>query len=604
MTPAPPPPTIGAAAKDEDVSALALPQRQKVILVMDLVESVRLMAANELAVIDHWRGFVRHATGTVLPRRGGRLVKSLGDGIMAEFDTAREGVAAALDLHRHFEDVNASLPSDQHLYLRAGLNATHVFVDDIDIYGSGVNLAARVASLAGPGETMVTAEVRDGLVEGLDSHTEDMGECHLKHVAHPIRAYRVGAAGPQPILVPESEYTTPLRPTIAVIPFDGTGALPALGDMVADGVISQLSRTAEFRVISRLSSSAVRGRGLALNQVEHMLGARYILSGSFATDGMVVLLTAELASSQTGHVIWSDRMKTTLGDLLDPQSAAIGAISASVHSHVVNAEFRYCRTRPLPTLESYSLLIGAITLMHRMSRADFSRSRTMLEALVARHPRNPTPRAWLAKWHSLAVAQSWTEDPAQEAANSLSMVRAALDLDPDDALALTIKGLIHGYVEKDFGRAQEAYSSALVNNPSEPLAWIGSAALATWRGDAPVAVEAAERALALTPLDPLKYYFDSLACGAMMCAGEYPRAIELAKRSLRLNKGLVSTRRVLAIAQVLNGNVDEARATIADLLKLEPHFSVRFFQERSPLYRSPAGPLYADALIQAGAPLE
>jgi adenylate cyclase len=146
-------------------------QQNKVVLVVDLVESVRLMASNEAAVVGHWHRFMQHAQAVVLPQRQGRLVKSLGDGLLAEFSSASQGVRAALDLHRFFNTVNTALPDDQQLHLRAGLNGTHLYVDARDVYGHGVNLAARVASLAGPGETVVTANIRDGIVDGATSST-------------------------------------------------------------------------------------------------------------------------------------------------------------------------------------------------------------------------------------------------------------------------------------------------------------------------------------------------------------------------------------------------------------------------------------------------
>ncbi len=574
---------------------------------MDLVESVRLMAANELAVVDHWRGFVRHATTQVLPQHQGRMVKSLGDGIMVEFDSPRNAANAAVQLHRYFDAANAALPPDQQLYLRAGLNTAQVYIDDIDIYGSGVNLAARVASLAGPGETMVTAEVRDGLTDGLDAKVEDMGECYLKHVAQPVRAYRVGEAGAFPMLTPSADYNTSFKPTIAIIPFTGAQGDPAsatIGDLIADGVIAQLSRTAEFKVVSRLSSGALRGRNLALPQVEQLLGARYVMSGSFVSDGKNLLLNAELASAQTVDVVWSDQLRCPIADLLDPQSDLIRQIAAHVHAQVLRAEFSYTATRPLPTLESYSLLLGAITLMHRMSRRDFAQSQRMLDVLIARHPRSPTPRAWLAKWHSLAVAQSWTDDPAREATKSLDMVHSALDLEPNNSLALTIKGLIHGYVQKDFALAHETYASALTNNPSEPLAWIGTAMIHAWQGEGLQAVEAADRALLLSPLDPIKYYFDSLAAVAMLVGGKYGHAIELGQRSLRLNYGLLSTRKCILLAQALSADIEAARLSAAGLLKLEPDFTVASFKINSPLCRTPACSLYAGALAEAGIPLQ
>ena len=178
------PPAHSPAPDDPDHAppSATLPRLQdKVVLVVDLVESVRLMAANEAEVVGHWHRFMQHAQHSVLPHRQGRLVKSLGDGLLAEFSRAADAVAAAFDLHRFFDDVNADRPADRRLLLRAGLHSSHLYVDSLDVYGHGVNLAARVATLAGPGETVVTANVRDAVVDGVDGELEDMGESYLKH---------------------------------------------------------------------------------------------------------------------------------------------------------------------------------------------------------------------------------------------------------------------------------------------------------------------------------------------------------------------------------------------------------------------------------------
>jgi adenylate cyclase len=226
-------------------------QRHKVVLVIDLVESVRLMAANEAAVVNQWRGFMHHAVSQVLPACRGRLVKSLGDGLLAEFDQPTEGVQAALALHQYFAPLNQTLPPSQQLHLRAGLNATNLYVDENDVYGHGVNLAARVADLASPGETLVTTSIFDGIVVGVDAEVEDRGESYLKHWPEPVRTWQIypvsstsAAARPR---VPEGA-ATDFRPSIAIVPFETRSHAAeqfVIGELIADGVIasSRAART-------------------------------------------------------------------------------------------------------------------------------------------------------------------------------------------------------------------------------------------------------------------------------------------------------------------------------------------------------------------------
>jgi adenylate cyclase len=584
---------------------LALPISQKVVLVIDVVESVRLMAADEAGTVARWHDFAHTAQTQVIPQHHGRLVKSLGDGLMVEFEQARDAANAAHALHAVASQRNVTQPPERQMHLRAGINATHVYTDNNDIFGAGVNLAARLATLAGPGETVVSASVRDGLTDGLDATVEDLGECYLKHIEQPVRAYRVGTAGAAPVVVAQREYATPLQPTIAVIPFTARTNEPghfAIGELIADGVIAQLSRTADVRVISRLSSTAFRQRDATLHDIQAHLGATYVLTGSYTGNSKSLLINAELADVRSESVVWAHRVTAAPLDLLDAGSVVIHDIAEGAHRHVVNSEVLRSFSLPLPSLESCTLMLGAIALMHRMTRGDFENSRKMLEHLVARHPNYVVPQAWLAKWYSLAVAQGWSDDAARDTTKALGTIHKALDIDSKNALALTIKALVHGYVEKRFDLAHDTYALALASNPNESLAWIGAATLHTWQGNGAAAVHAAETALALSPMDPMKYYFDSLAATAMLADGKYARAIQLANRSLSANRLFTSTYKVLVMAQFLTGEHAAAKASASALIRVDPTFSVELFKRDSPLFRSTNAVAYCEAFERSGIP--
>ncbi|MDB5857419.1 MAG: hypothetical protein JWQ76_1108 [Ramlibacter sp.] len=604
MTQSTSPDTMGfTAAPDAGASALALPQRQKVVLVMDLVESVRLMGANELGVIGHWRGFVAYARETVLPLHHGRLVKSLGDGIMVEFDSVRDGVAAALQLHRHFDDANATLAPEQQLYLRAGLNATHVYVDDIDIYGSGVNLAARVAGLAGPGETMVTAEVRDGLTDGIDAKLQDMGQCYLKHVADPVRAFRVGSAGPRPLLVPEREYTPVQQPTIAVIPFSSRSSVTghfAIGELIADGVIAHLAKSSDLKVISRLATTELRHRAINVQEVSAQLRADYVLSGSYAAVDPKLLITAELIETQGGEVLWTDRMQGEVADLLQPASELCHDISSAAHLAILGRAVQQAMHRPLPTLAEQALMFAGIAGVHQVGVEAFSFSGKVLSAVIDRHPRHAEAHSWLAMWYAIGANRGLQAPASQKIATDLA--DRAVQTQPDSAFALTIAGLMKAYFQHDLDAAGDCYARALAMNPNEALAWLYTGTLCAWQGKGPEAAAAARRGLELAPIGSLEYYAKSMAGMALMCAGEYPDAINLLRHSLRLNASHTSTHRALAAALTLDGQVEEAKGVIQDLLRLEPEFTVNVFMSRYSGRAHPHALVLADALRQAGVP--
>lgn len=577
------------------------------MLVVDVVESVRLIQQDEEGAVRRWRDFLDAVTHSDLPAHQGRMVKSLGDGMLVELDSAVAAVKCALAMQARINRIDSALEASQQIRLRMGVHLADVIVDDHDLFGEGVNLAARLAGLAGPGEIVVSAEVRDGLTPILDADIEDLGECYLKHVRHPVRAYRVGPPGKWPVIEPGSSVMPELRPIIAVIPFTARSMEPeyhVLGEVLADEVISALSRTAELNVISRLSTTVFRGREASLGEIGAHLKANYVLSGAYRVSGTQLVLVAELADTRSGRIVWGESLRGDVSGVVTGEDELIDRVVAKVSTAVVARELERAQSQPLPTLESYALLIGAIALMHRLSAQSFERARQMLQTLEDRAPRHPIPHAWLAKWHVLRVQQGWSPDPKFDAKLALDCTKRSLDVDERCSLALTIDGLVHTNLLKRLDVAQQRYELALHVNPNESLAWLLKGTLHAFKGEGERAVEETEYARKLSPLDPLQYYFDSLAATAALSAGRYERAIELARRSLRANRTHTSTLRALAIAQVQLGHIEDARRTVAELLSLEPTLSVERYLERSPSSAYETGRIWSEALRIAGVPEE
>jgi adenylate cyclase len=609
-------------------AGVGLAQQEAVVLLVDLVESVRLMQEHEAFTIRRWADFVRTAITDILPRHRGVLVKSLGDGLMARFDTVPDAVDAAAEMHRTLAAQNAGIAEDQHFHLRAGVNASTAWSDGIDIYGTGVNLAARLATLAGPGETVASASAqeqlaaalsslanpgetignaaaRDELTHGVDASCEDLGECILKHFDKPVRAYRVGPAGPKPGLVGRRDYGTAMEPTIAVIPFsarNNTREHYDIGNLIADSVIWRLSQAANLKVISRLSTTVFRGRASDLHEVSAHLGATYVLSGAYVVNGGQLLVTAELSAARNNQVVWTDRLSGEIGDLLQPESELAHRIAQAVHVSVFDAEVQNILTQPLPTLESYSLLLGSIKLMHRSSKEEFLQTRKILDELINRHGRIAAPRAWLANWYILRVTRGWSEDRQREAGEALSATHAALDRDPSDALALATEGFVYCHLLRDLDTARKRCDQAVEANPSHALGWLYRGVVNAFEGAGDAALEATRRAIELSPLDPQRYYFESLGATAELSANQYVNAERLARSSLALNRMHPSTWRVLTIALVAQGRMDEARAALAKMRQLEPALTVEKYVARVPNAQLETGRQWARCLEMAGLP--
>jgi class 3 adenylate cyclase/TolB-like protein len=595
-----PDPTPGSTAWPE------LHRQRRAIVVVDVVESVRLMQANEADVIDRWRRFVNEVRTQMLPTHGGRLVKSLGDGLLLEFESVPVAVESASEIRRRMAQHNTARACASAIHLRIGVHVADVVVDDLDVYGTGVNLAARLASLAGPDEIIVSPEVRDELVTGLDAEVEDLGECYVKHIEHAVHAYRVGPATADSGVenLPDQRLND-ARPGIAVLPFEcvfGDDPGDILGEALADDVISQLARSADMHVISGLSTRMLKRRQLGAADVGKRLGAAYVLSGRYRKHDGRAVLTAELAEARAGTVIWGDRFNTTLAAAFDPEEPLAARIVGELTRAILQQELQLALTLPLPTLESYTVLFGAITLMHRATRDEFDRSRLMLEYLSERQGRRGAAHAWLAKWHVLRVVQGWSPDPDQEASQAMSRTRRALDANPHNALALAIAGLVHGYLHKDLDTAGRLYEDALRAGPNEPLAWLFSATRNAYLGEGALAEAAADKALRLSPLDPMRYFFDSLGATAVLASSNWPRAVELAQRSIRANRSHASTWRTLIYALVMLERVDDARAAVGELLAIEPGFTVSRFRQRFPGRDGPMAAPWARALSMAGLP--
>ncbi|MGE0332530.1 MAG: adenylate/guanylate cyclase domain-containing protein [Ramlibacter sp.] len=581
-------------------------QFTKVITVLDVVESVRLMEQDQHDFIQRWHYFVEQAREHVLPQHGGRMLKSLGDGLMLEFADAQGCVKASFALQELCRQGNEGRRPDQQMHLRVGAHLCEFVSDQYDIYGTDVNLTARIATLAGPGETVVTASLRDRLTAGLDADIEDLGECHLKHVHEPIRAYRVGPVGHKPVIERGSGIQLDLRPTIAVIPFairGGEAGHEMLGEALADEVIAALSRTSELHVISRLSTTVFRERQEAVEDIRTHLNASYILSGTCRTTSSHLSLFVELIDVTTRHVVWADSLKGAVQGIFAVDDALIPQLVAAISSAVMTAEVGRSRAHSLPNLQGYTLMLGAVALMHRNAPTDFNRAKEMLDHLAERSRRHPIPHAWLAKWHVLRVQQGWSEDPAREAQLALDCTKRALDNEPDCALALTVDGLVRTNLLRDTDTALLRYQRAIDLNPNESLAWLLKGTLHAFKGDGEEAVANTTRALSLSPLDPLRYFYYSLAATAALSAKQHERALALARESLRANRTHTSTWRVMAISQVHLGQIEDARASAAELLRLQPGLTVSNYLTRHPSGQYGTGQMWADAMRQAGVPV-
>jgi len=581
------------------------PRQRRAILVAEMSDSVAMMERDEERTVERCRAFLAQATSQTIPTHAGRsMLKVLADGFIAEFPDGVQALRCAFELHSDLARFNANLAAPS-LGMRAGIHVADVIVEAFNVLGDGVNIAARLAELANPGETIVSAQVRDQLTSGLEASVEDLGEQRLRNRERAVRAFRVWPPAQTPPWSPSVAVQAHGRPSIAVIPFQlrsDDARFESIGDGLADDTIAALSRMADFFVISRLSTMAFRQAPLGVRRIGELLGVQYVLSGSVQTAYPRALLMAELADARDGRIVWSQRFQGDIADIFALQGELARQVVHSVAPFVRSLELQRACITNFDQLDAYAITLRGVELMHRLVREDFMQARSAFEMAIARDPVSPRPHAWLAKWHVMRVVVGASEDPTQDIAAASASAARALGCDPEDALALAVDAHVAAWSRHDLAVAEGRLAQALAANPNEPLAWVHSAITHAWRGRGAEAVQCADRALSLSPLDPMIYYFSSAAGQANLVAERYERAIELSIRSLRENRLHTPTLRTLAAALVLSGRIDEARETMGTLRELEPGLTVSAFRARYPGRDSPHAERFAAALQEAGLP--
>jgi len=396
-----------------------------------------------------------------------------------------------------------------------------------------------------------------------------------------------------------------ILPAIAVVPFSVSNSHSSrniIGQLLAHEIIARLSRANEFDVISRLSTRTICGSGARLTDVGARLGADYVLSGNCEVKHERLSVRLELANTRSETVIWADSHVAPLSAVGEGYEGLVAHIVAETTARVLTHELPRAQSQSLGKLENYSLLLRAINLLHRTQPSNFMHARRLLELLVERFPHHPLPQAWMAHWHVMKVSQGWSDDVAAEGRFALDCARRAGDSDPNCSIAIAMDGWVHTHLFKRFDIAADRFDVAVEVNPYDSLVWLLKGTMHSFLGQGDEAVLAAERVLRLSPLDPRRGYYDCLLASAYCAANQFDRAIDLSKRSLRVNRLHSSTLRTLICSLVLSDRFEEAREMVAELMKLEPNLTVSGYLARHPAGCSLMGKVWGEALRRAGVP--
>ncbi len=574
----------------------------KVIAVADVVESVRLMELGEQEFVTRWHQFVNFVQEHV-PLYSGRLHKSLGDGLMLEFADAPGCIRAVLAMQAWFRDLNQGLAAEEHVHLRIGAHVADFLADKYDIYGTDVNVAARIASLAGPGEIVISAALRARLGASLSLHFEDLGNCHLKHVRQPVHAYRLGQAAETSLLPLQTADMRGLRTSVAVLPFASRTepVAAAGGETLADELVTALTRSDVLQVVSRMSTAPLDAGRDTLRTVSDEVGARYVLTGRARPHAGAMVMHAELAEAGSGDVVWAETFHPAAdaGGLLDGDLLA--RMVTAVHDAVIQHEVQCVAGRPLPSLEGSSLLLASLGLMHRLSPLDMASARGMLEHLLERWRRHPVTHAWLGHLHVMRVQQALPGLTRQDEALARAHAAAAVQGDPTSALGLALDGHASMHCASNMEAAAERFAQALSLRPGHSLAHLFHAEWLALRGQGRAARHAAAQAMDGIALEPLRYLYDAISALAALAHRDSEEAASLALQAVQRNPRYLPAWRTLLVAQVESERLGEARCSQQQLMKRQPAFSVRAFLNAAPM-GDELQERFARALARAGAP--
>lgn len=397
--------------------------------------------------------------------------------------------------------------------------------------------------------------------------------------------------------------TQRMRPAISALPLtnpDADPALGVLGDWVAEEICRTVSRSNLMTVISHLSGRRMAERMIDLHDVRETLNVDFLITGSVRRQGREIIFDLDFIDTAAGKILWNRNIVAPDTKTSEALLVGVAEMVSSIGKSVAERTLSHTRGNAVPRIANHELLISGVSLMHRRRLRDFLAARSYLTEAVKRAPHEADVHAWLGNWHVLSVFKGYTTDREADTRRALECTERALDLDPDSSFALTIDGFVRGNLLGRFDEAGQRYTAALDRNHNESLGWLLRGSLLAFQDKGEAAVNAAETARRLSPIDPFGYYFDSLSSTAHLSAGNFERALEFADRSLLVNDRHISTLRAKITSQHCLGDGGGARETAAELKRKFPTFSLDEYRKTHPSVEGKLGQQVLEALSATG----
>jgi adenylate cyclase len=540
----------------------------------------RLLPGEEADRFAGLTSFLTTVIEPLIPKFGGNIFKRAGELVLIEFESVVEAVRCAAAVRDAAAQMNRSVSNERRIDMRVGINLGDIILEGGDVFGDGVNIAARLEALAEPGAIYVSGIVHDQVVDRVDFDFEDLGPKELKNIRRPIHVYRMGgetaeqpekhgAAAPVAVASPPDFDD---RRAIAVLPFANFSGDPEqefFADGITEDIISLLAGWRAFPVIARNSTFTYKGQTVDIKKVGQELGVRYVLEGSVRKSGHRVRVTAQLIQANTGHHIMAERYDRDLTDLFELQDEIVNTIAGAIQPELLKFERDRIADRPQNNEDAYEFYQHGMFHHYRQNKQDNSEAQAYFRRALAIDEQYPQAMAALSIALCAAGYLSWTDNAERNYQESLELAQRAVALDPRYPNARFALALISMWLGRN-DRAAAEFKEAIKLNPSFAAAHAVLGAVLNFRGQSEEGVASVEKGIRLSPSDPRLYIWLSGLGAAHYQLQHYSQAVEIGRRSWTLNRSYITglTYVVAGLAQL--GQIEEARNALADLKALDP----------------------------------
>jgi TolB-like protein/class 3 adenylate cyclase/Flp pilus assembly protein TadD len=588
-------------------------RRLAAVLAADIAEYSRLMGADEEGTLARLKAVRKGIVDPAIAAHRGHIVKTTGDGMLVEFASAVDAVRHAVEVQRCMAQQNVAVPQDQRIEFRIGIHVGDVIFDDNDIFGDGVNIAARLEGIADPGGVCISDDAYRQVRGKVEIACDDLGPQPLKNIAEPMRAWRVRLTGQTPSAVRSGSAVSqsqalplPDKPSIAVLPFQNMSGDPEqeyFADGMVEDITTGLSRSKSLFVIARTSSFTYKGKAVDIKQVGRELGVRYVLEGSVRKSGNRVRVTGQLVDAATGNHIWADRYESTLEDIFDLQDRVTMSVIGAIAPHLERAEIARAQRKPTESLQAYDYYLRALASFYR-----FSTREANMEAFKLTQTANnldPDFAAPFALGADCLVQRwgfGWSSGSAEDVTEARRLARRAIELDKDDPTVLALAGMALGLFVGEVEEGAALLSRAISLDPNLALARIWSGFVQLFLGDGDAAIEQFQIGLRMSPLDPRIFMAQHGMATAHFLGGRYEDGLLWAKIAVQQNPNYVGAHRTLMACHAMAGRLEEARQAWAVARKIDPNQRISTVMNRLHFRRSKDLQLIAEAFRIAGMP--